>query len=247
MKKTSLEDNLPRINTWFSTERGQSVLQEQYKLIEHALEQCFGYHLLQLSVSTDAELYRDCGVQRKFRCHPKATHHHLNADFEQLPFATESIDAVIVHHVHEYMDNPHQLLRELQRIVVPHGHIIILGFNPWSPLGLYSLVRRRFPNTAWKNNLISHRKITDWLSLLGFQIKFAEFGHFQPQRLNHTRKLWLRYLLRSTPLGSFYMVNAVKHQATLIPLKPVWENPRKHFGGLSPIKPRVSSSKSIKS
>jgi SAM-dependent methyltransferase len=45
-------------------------------------------------------------------------------------------------HALEFHDDPHQILREVERVLIPEGELIITGFNPISIWGL----RQRLPN-----------------------------------------------------------------------------------------------------
>ena len=127
---------LQALDQWFLSERGSQLQASQQLAIDEYLTDCFGYHLVQLSVNSSAVLHGECRVQQKYRGHPSARQADTLCEFDQLPFANESVDVVILHHTQEYVANPHQLLREVQRVVVPHGRVIIVGFNPWSALGL---------------------------------------------------------------------------------------------------------------
>ena len=238
-KHQTIEQKLPLFAQWFSGEAGAKLLHKQRECVSDTLTRCFGYHLLQLSVDADINLFDDCRVQKKYRVHPYATDCSARCHFDELPFANESLDVVIVHHVHELANNPHQILREMQRVVVPHGHLIIIGFNPWSRLGLYSAAAGLLPSSMWQNQLITYRRMKDWLSLLGFEISRVEYGFHSPQYLEKKAGPMVRQKLKSWPLGNFYVVSAIKQVATMTPVKLRWRRPRKQFAGLAPVKPRV--------
>ena len=233
---------LPKLERWFEGDRGRKILDCQRVMIEEVLGRCFGYHLLQLSVTARVQLYENSRVQNNYRCHPLATNSHARCDFDQLPFANESLDVVIVHHVHEFVSHPHQLLREIQRVVIPHGHLIIMGFNPWSPLGVYSRIGHLLPKSLWQNHLISSRRMKDWLSLLGFETQMSHFGYHSPQLLERTDSPMFNRLLRHWPLGDFYLISAIKEEATMTPVKPIWQTARNGFSGMAPVKQRVTNS-----
>lgn len=55
--------------------------------------------------------------------------------FDELPFASASIDLVVLPHVLEFAEEPHQILREVERVLIPEGQVIICGFNPVSLWG----------------------------------------------------------------------------------------------------------------
>ena len=59
---------------------------------------------------------------------------HLRAKCHELPIATQSIDLVLLPHVLEFAEEPHAVLREVDRVMMPEGRLVIVGFNPWSLL-----------------------------------------------------------------------------------------------------------------
>ena len=241
-----------QLDLWFKTEFGQKMLDVQRDLIDQKLSQCFGYHLLQMSVSASSQLFSDCRVQRQYRyvtqvsgLRPSevtaagAPFQVIQGDYEQLPFDSNSVDVVVLHHVQEFIENPHQLLREIQRIVVPRGNIIIVGFNPWSPLGAYSRVAKYLPNSVWHNRLMSCHRICDWLSLLGFDVTSRQYGFCTPKFVTEKMNMHLMPSLAAVPFGNFYCISAVKQQLNLTPIKPVWKTSRRPFHGLSPVKSKI--------
>ena len=64
----------------------------------------------------------------------------LYCDFDALPFPDHSLDLVVLPHALELSRDPHLTLREVERVLVPEGRVMILGFNPASLWGL----RQRF-------------------------------------------------------------------------------------------------------
>lgn len=234
----SIEEKLTRLRHWFAGPKGSIMLRDQQRLIDDSLTHCFGYHLLQLSVDPEAQLYEGCRIQTKFRCHPYAQHLDARCLFEQLPFANESLDTVIVHHAHEFVDDPHLILREMQRIIVPHGHLILVGFNPWSVLGLYSRFARFLPKSIWQNHLLSCGRMKDWLRLLGFDSQFIQFGHHHPQLLDRRDEAPVIRFLKNWPFGDFYIISAQKEVAAMTPIKPQWAVAG-NFAGLAQIKPSI--------
>jgi SAM-dependent methyltransferase len=234
---------LPKLERWFDSSQGQTMLACQQKILDDVLLSQFGYHLLQLSIDSRVELFKVSRVQNKYRCHPFAGSADAFCDFQQLPFATESLDVVVLHHTQEFVSNPHQLLREVQRVMIPHGQLVIIGFNPWSPLGLYSHIGHFMPASVWQNQLISSRRMADWLSLLGFEKDSCQFGHHFPQALEHSRKPLVEQFLKHWPLGNFYLISAIKEEAGITPLRPRWISPRPAFAGLTSIKPSGRAAK----
>src|SRR5690606_23939020 len=56
--------------------------------------------------------------------------------FEELPFASQSIDLLVLPHSLELSPEPHRLLREAERVLVPEGKLLVTCFNPYSLWGV---------------------------------------------------------------------------------------------------------------
>lgn len=242
-QRPAIAQQVAEMERWFDTESGQRMLSRETALVEEALTQAFGYHLVQLSVDSRVNLFESSRVQRKFRCHPVSADADVVFDGEQLPFANESIDVVILHHIQEVVKDPHQLLREVHRVVVPHGQVLILGYNPWSPLGIYGWARRWLPGSPWNIHQLSCFRIHDWLGLLGFETLQIDFGMRIPKQLPWRDSEWVDTLWRKFPFGSFYLVSAIKQVNAFIPTRPKWKTARPAFGALTPVKTRPVSSR----
>jgi len=241
-KKPEINKLLPLLERWFSSERGANMRAYQQSMLAEVLSDCFGYYLLQLSVDPSTKLFDGCRVQQKFRCHPMGQVAGALSEFDQLPFASESLDVVLLHHVHEVVTSPHQLLREIERVVIPSGRVVVLGFNPWSQLGVYSHIGRWLPDTIWHNQLISAQRMTDWLSLLGFETQLCQYGDHCLPAMDSDKYPSVTTFLKSWPFGNFYLISAIKQVAAMTPLKPSWKQAAASgFSGLSPAKPRVGT------
>jgi len=222
----------PAMHAWFQSPLGAALLEQEQRLVGDQLTDLFGYHLLQLGFDSDVSLFADCRVQRCFRAGPTLPAEDgpaafVRCDVDALPFDTDSLDGVIVHHVLEFAANPHAVLRELYRVTLPQGRVLIVGFNPWSLFGARMLAGRAQTETLWHNHLLSAARVTDWLELLGFTVQKTQFGfhrlpfHRSAQWLNAGNAQWslgLRYL----PLGAVYVVTAVKQVARANLVKPRW-------------------------
>ena len=156
-------------------------------------------------------------------------------DLRQIPFAANSVDLVVMPHILEFHDDPHQILREAERVLIPEGQLIILGFNPLSLWGL----RRRLPNCAdnfpWNGNYISVQRLKDWLQLLGFDVDRGNFGCYAPpceqaqgfERLQFMEMAGDRWWGFA---GGVYLIRAVKRVHGMRLILPAWKQaqvPRK--------------------
>ncbi len=50
-------------------------------------------------------------------------------DLLDLPFEAQSVDLLVMPHTLEFTSDPHRLLSEAERVLMPEGQLIILGFN----------------------------------------------------------------------------------------------------------------------
>lgn len=148
----------------------------------------------------------------------------LRCHFDALPFDAASLDLVILPHVLELARDPHLALREVERVLVPEGRAIILGFNPASLWGtrqrLGRLRRRISPGSGelflpHAGEFIGYRRLRDWLRLLSFEVEAGRFGCYIPP---FTSARWLarfEWMERAGEhwwpvFGALYYIVAVK-------------------------------------
>jgi SAM-dependent methyltransferase len=114
----------------------------------------------------------------------------LHCDFDALPFDSASLDLVVLPHVLEVARDPHVALREVERVLVPEGRVVVVGFNPASLWGLRQRVGRlrrlfmprRGPSLYLpaEGEFIGFRRLRDWLRLLSFEVEAGRFGCYAP-------------------------------------------------------------------
>lgn len=227
-----LPEMIPVIEQWFTSDMGKALLKQQQSQLDEILPTLFGYHLMQMSVCRENTLCNSSAIRHQFSLGPLAGKSIVGVtDEEQLPIETESVDVAMLHHVMEYTQHPHQLLREVSRVVMPSGHIVIVGFNPVSFIGLHSIFGRVKRSGIWQNHLLSVQRLADWLTLMDFQVQSVQYGFYKPLiNLPFGNKLFSRYDQLMTrfqlPLGGFYVMVAKKEVSRLTPIKPRWRSQR---------------------
>jgi SAM-dependent methyltransferase len=158
---------------------------------------------------------------------PEAQPPGLVSRIDVLPFASATVDVMVLPHVLEYEANPHQVLREANRVLVPYGTLIILGFNPWSFWGLWRLLLYRWGRMPWRGRFYSLTRIQDWLALLGFETVKLRYFLFRPP-LQNPKLMRRLHLLegigrRWCPfLAGGYLIVAKKQVMRLNPVDPLW-------------------------
>jgi len=212
---------------WLSTSPGQYVLAWENNQFSKSVEDAFGFEALQIGLPQLSCLANNRITHRWQMLLPTQPFHDEQLDpnihiicqgsIYDLPFANESFDLIALPHVLEFMESPHEALREIHRILRPEGRIVISGFNPYSLWGLrqYSgnLIDRPF--LPKEGRFISHHRIKDWLNLLNYSIDRGRFGCYGVPIKNSSR-LHGQTLLdkvgdRWWPfMGSVFMLSAVK-------------------------------------
>jgi SAM-dependent methyltransferase len=113
----------------------------------------------------------------------------LRCHFDALPFDAASLDLVILPHALELARDPHLALREVERVLVPEGRVIIVGFNPaslWGTRQKLGRLRRRLSRTSGDlflphaGEFVGYRRLRDWLRLLSFEVEAGRFGCYIP-------------------------------------------------------------------
>lgn len=230
-----MRESVEDLSHWFETPLGQALLKEEQEAVDDGLQCVFGYHLLQLGISGKLNLTASSRISHHFILHPRVEENSklgALADFNHLPLASESIDAVVLHHSLDYSQSPHHLLREVSRTIIPRGHIIIIGFNPFSLWGICaSLARIVTSKPRWRFQYLRLGRLLDWLKLVDMEPIAIYRGFFRPP-LAHERAIkhlhWLEPWGKRLhlPWGGFYMVVARKDHIPLMPIKPKWQRYR---------------------
>jgi len=235
---------------WLQTPLGDALLQLEARVVEEALDGVFGEECLQLGL---------WGENRSFIRFTRTQHCSLIAessvgkpcvigDMHRLPVETDSIDAVLLPHTLDFSDRPHEVLREVDRVLRRDGKIIILGFKP---VGLWGL-RRLIPGAGippGADHLISERRLKDWLQLLDMRIQRSTRYFFRwplPRKKVRASTKWEQRGRAWWPeLSACYMLSAQKRVSTLTPVKPLWRIKPKVVAGLAEPSTRASQASRI--
>lgn len=235
---------------WLETPLGQALLAQETRLVEEAFDGLFGEQCLQLGTWGDANTFTR--FARTQRVTTIADHLPDGEDarpgaigqLHRLPVLDDSIDVVLLPHTLDYSDDrSHAILREVDRVLTPHGHVVVLGFKPG---GLWGL-RRLVPDAGMPpgaERLISDRQLSDWLQLLDMRIQGLTRYFFRwplPGNKRASSVAWETRGRRFWPeLAACYMLTAQKRVMTLTPMKQPWRSRSKVVGGIAEPSRRVS-------
>ena len=229
---------------WLQSPPGRYLLDWEQAQLDHTVTDLFGFHALQMGLPDLAGLRANRMPHRWVASDslrapellqlpvaddalstlmPLDAGSALHCDFDALPFPNQSLDLVLLPHTLELARDAHDTLREVARVLVPEGRVVIVGFNPASLWGL------RQQAGHWRQRLggdrplylpsagefIAYRRVRDWLRLLGFEVERGRFGCWRPPLRSEAglaRFGWMEAAgARGWPvLGAVYMVEAVK-------------------------------------
>lgn len=241
---------------WYDSALGQRLQQSEQEVLEQVLPNLFGFHLLQVGKPMAEEMLGSSRIthrmvmgefERESRAENSEGGGDLLGQVDMLPFASDSIDVLLLPHTLEFIDRPHDVLREVERVLIPEGHVVILGFNPWSLFGLRRLFCGWRNTSPWCGHFYSTLRIKDWLALLGFDTVLVQHYFFRPPLQNDGIMRRLSSLERGgkrfwPPFGGAYLLVAKKRVSTLTPIRPRWRS-RRSIISVSPAEPTARRDK----
>jgi SAM-dependent methyltransferase len=229
-----------RISSWLASSRGRALLRAESALLTEALDDCFGWDLLQLGAwGVGRELIAGGRTRRQTTiCSPEAGKvlhpgAEVAARLSQLPIASDSVDAVLLPHTLEFEADPHALLREVDRVLTGEGKLLLLGFAPMSPWGLRAAATRSgFPPGL--RRLLSPGRIRDWCRLLGYEIAETRRYLYETPwgEASDGPSMLRRGLFYPLPAGA-YLIKARKRVHAIPPLRLRLRDRRQVLGGLA--------------
>jgi SAM-dependent methyltransferase len=229
--------SIPDLDEWLASPQGRYVLDWEQEKYDQLVVDIFGFNAVQLGLP-QFDFLRANRIPFRFNC-DGAGAVCVRADLHHLPFADTSLDLVVLPHVLEFDASPHQILREVERVLVPEGQVVITGFNPYSLWGMRRKLRPRPASFPWRGHYISVLRLKDWLSLLGFETQIGSFGCYAPAV---TQEKWLRRWRfmelagnRWWPIaGAVYFLQAIKRVHGMRLLTPAWRDRKARAKALLP-------------
>jgi SAM-dependent methyltransferase len=239
-----------KLSEFLCSPPGRYVLDWEQQQLDAAVADIFGYHAMQLGLP-EIDALRENRMQLRFCAADRQLPAGANDGerrvaiinrYEELPIATHSIDLVVMPHILEFAADPHQVLREVERVLVPEGHVVITGFNPASFWGLRQFCTRlgASPYLPREGRFIALPRVKDWLKLLSFDLARGRFGCYAPSARSAA---WLhrwRFLEKAGDrwwpvLGAVYMLTAVKRVRGMRLVGAVWKGKEERARQLTPV------------
>jgi SAM-dependent methyltransferase len=246
IRKPKPLDRDAALSAWWTGTLGEGLIAAESELLREALEDVFGWELLQVGAwGTSRDLLAGSRTRRQTVVAP--LEFPAGADViarpAQLPITSDSMDAVLLPHTLEFALDPYAIVREVDRVLTGEGQLLVLGFAPWSPWGLRATFSRRgFP--PGMRRVLTEKRVRDWLVLLGYEIVasrsylFASPWGAGAQTGEGTGR-YLRRGFNPFPAGA-YLLKARKRVYTLTAIRPRFREKPVTIGGL--VKPTTRSS-----
>ena len=240
MDSAASEKSIIALDGWLQTPAGAYVRAWEQRCLDELTADIFGFNALQIGLPQIDALAAN-RMPNKWRSATRTSSAEQLAlsgdarqvavalDFADLPFASQSLDLVVMPHVLEFAAEPHQVLREVERVLIAEGQVIICGFNPASLWGARQATGRllRSPYLPAAGEFISMPRMKDWLKLLNLGVSRSHFGCYAPPC--RTAQWLERYAFMEPAgqrwwpyLGAVYMVHAVKRVKGMTMVGPAW-------------------------
>lgn len=222
---------------WYATGLGQSIAHKLETELATRLGDVFGYQGLQVgNLVPGMHLLSGAGLQRHLMIDAPGNTADIHGDVLSLPIASDTMKAVAFFHTLDFCDNPHQALREADRVLTDDGQLIIVGFNPYSAFGLRHALtawRRREP---WNGRFYARHRVSDWLSVLDYRVLDSTSVFLRPpfnsegllRRLHGVEGLQRWF----SGVGGLYIMRARK-QSLPMTLMRQWRKQRKGIAAAS--------------
>jgi len=237
---------------WFKTPPGEYLLAWERERFDQAVADMFGYHALQLglpeldALGSNRMPHKWLAVQgtesassatagQSARPAASSPRIALLTDSAALPFPANSLDLVLLPHTLELSIDPHATLREVERVLVPEGRVVITGLNPASLWGLRQRRAHFYRRLGYgelflpeSGEFIGYWRLRDWLRLLSFEVESGQFGCYRPavsRAASLERFSWMDKVgQRWWPIfGALYFLVAVKRVRGMRLLEASWK------------------------
>jgi len=233
----SSEQIFSALQDWYSSSVGGFLLCDIKSSLDRILPKLFGYYALQIGYP-DHGLDMLAASRVKYRFYLDVTSGPIDllASADALPVKEYSLDLILLLHTLDFAQDPHKVLREIDRTLIPEGHLIVVGFNPLSWYGFrkfFSVQRNRVP---WCGRFYTAARLRDWFSVLGFELLSSHCLGYRPPIQYSGLQHYLAFTDRVGPrifpfMGGVHVMLARKKVATLTPIRPRWRPSRGFMPG----------------
>jgi len=219
------------LREWYASALGQSILDELGRHLDDVLPGIFGYQGLQIGDFTpDFPVLERAGIHRALKMDAPDIQADIQADVLNLPIASDVMKLVVLPHTLDFCHQPHQALREMDRVLADDGQVVIIGFNPFSQLGIGHTMLGWRSLPPWSGQFFSRRRVTEWLSVLNFRLLDSQCVYVRPPINSQRVQNRLRPLEKFRPwlgaVGGVYVLHARKQTFPMTLARRQWRPKR---------------------
>ena len=187
---------MSEFSLFFNSEPGERLLKHQQEKINELLGTTVGYNCIQMSIVKSVSLCdpEKVGYLARVGYAPGTNSENKDdvwTEFESLPIASSCVDVVILHHVLDFSPTPHELLREIDRVMTDSGTLITVSFKPWSIWAVYKRylqLRHGLDGRVLRHcRPTSPARLADWLRLLNFEVKNRDSNYVLPGKVRRLK------------------------------------------------------------
>ena len=237
--RSALSSTKPKYpSSWKALSQGDLIREELELACAPVVERIFGYHFVRLGALSSEINIPSCPIKHIVNMtEQELENSSVRGISRDLPLQQNSVDAFLLAAELDFAQDPHQILREIDRAITANGQLIIAGFNPFSLAGLLKYLPINKDNLLHQGRFFTSARIKDWLQLLGFEIVEQEqvmySSLFASQRFLPGSTLQ-RFCKRYFPgFSSMYILVARKREIPLSTIKPNWKVKKPSFSAAS--------------
>lgn len=168
------------LHEWSGTTLGQALIQQEREQLDAMLAKLYGPIAIQYGAPGFSQFLQSTNAIR--RIHSMNGRNSGERDLSgsllyslpsAMPFDAKSVNLLVLPHVLEFSADPHQVLREAERVLVPEGHLVLICFNPTSLWGIHRSIARIIKKESpapWRGQFFGLSRVKEWLSVLGFEV-----------------------------------------------------------------------------
>ncbi len=172
MKPAKTRQILTAPHSWRDMPWGDYFRDALTQQLQPYLGKLYGFHMLKIG-NLSAEINTEhCAISHQVNVGSEGELLQVLAQSTQLPFESKSVDAVLLAHTLAWSHDPHRVLREVDRVLIDDGWMIISGFNPFSLLGISKVLPGIQRKAPWSSRMFSQMRLLDWLNLLNYEVMY---------------------------------------------------------------------------
>lgn len=212
---------------WSQLPAGEAIRRTIQGVSNSYAKRIFGYHFVKLGTLSSQISLTKCSISHQIHQTPVLNAYtHVIGQSTELPYVENSIDGFLLANELDYCQDPHQVLREVDRCINQDGYIILSGFNPYSLTGVGKYLPLKRGNLLHDARFFSSGRVKDWLQLLGYEI--IETRHILFSMLFMKKRVlpvvWQQRVSRYLPwCSSVYVILARKRVVPMTTIKPKWK------------------------